>query len=103
MDDDMIPYEPLDWVTTHHPQETDTAEGVQDCPVTIYVKNMGPFVVSKVGGWAYQDWGIFATGSWQTAPALELDILIPYQEIKYMLFDFASLARWLDSNPDQGE
>jgi hypothetical protein len=66
------------------------------------------FVVDKVEGWAYLAAGIFATGHFGQSfeshpsngappPSEEKDILIPYDKINYIEFDFAAYERYMDS------
>lgn len=70
---------------------TDT--DVQEAPCTIHTKREGNFNVPDVGAWAYQDWGIFASGHWNDTQTAA-DVLIPYAEVEHITFHFAALERY---------
>lgn len=72
----------------------------------------GPFQVKDVGAWQYTDNGVFATGSWalprryahecytagvevlhEVVPPTE-DVLIPYDKINFIRFDWDALAAY---------
>lgn len=67
-----------------------------EAPCRIYTLDGGCFVVSDVGAWAYQEWGIFATGRWRSGfrDDSEHDVLIPYSQVKHLEFDFTALERF---------
>lgn len=66
---------------------------VQEPPCTIHTKKRGAFNVPDVGAWAYQDWGIFASGHWNNTQEVA-DVLIPYGEVQHIEFHFAALERY---------
>lgn len=63
-------------------------------PVKIHLTSGKCFVVDTVGGWQYQEQGIFANGHFKERTT-EADVLIPYKSVEYLEFDFKALARYL--------
>lgn len=71
---------------------------VQRVPVSIHTTSGRTFVVADIGAWQYQELGIFAQGLWSeelcergVAPR---QVLIPYERIEYLEFDFDALERF---------
>lgn len=75
---------------------------VQDVPCRIYTRESGTFNVPDVGAWYYHQLGVFATGHWiperpsrwDPTPPVEVDALIPYDQILHMEFNFEALKRY---------
>jgi len=65
-------------------------------PCTIHTKSGATFHVKDVNAWRGQDLGIYANGTWGWNPEREQDVLIPYDELRYIEFDFAALDDFHD-------
>lgn len=73
----------------------------QDVPCTIYCKHGPWFIVKDVNAWGYMELGVFATGRYmEDPPDHERSMLIPYDEIKAIEFDFEALEQF---QAQQGE
>ena len=66
----------------------------QEVPCTITTYKWGNFEVKDVNAWGYMAHGVFATGAWSGMPDREKTVLIPYDTIEFMEFDFEALERF---------
>lgn len=62
-------------------------------PCRIFTTDGRCFVVNDVNAWTGQDTGVFASGCWAD-DGTETDVLLAYDFIRYMEFDFAGLRAW---------
>lgn len=74
------------------PDQIKEEADAQQVPVQIHTPD-GVFVVDEVEGWQYMQLGIFAHGRWY-ADGPYKDVLIPFERIKHLEFDFDALERY---------
>lgn len=83
--DPHMTHEELDALLHDEDAEID----VQEVPATFYTED-DVFVVKDRNAWAYMPTGYFATGRWADTD-LEMDVLLPYQRVHWIKFDFSAL------------
>lgn len=86
------------------PETPEQEASINDVPCTIHAEfSRMPYAlaVTEVGGWSYTPQGIFATGRWTHDPdPVDRDVLIPYERVLYIEFDFAALERAINGDPE---
>ena len=66
----------------------------QEVPCTIVTYKWGHFKVKDVNAWGYMAHGVFVTGVWAETPDQERTVLIPYDKIEWIEFNFEALERF---------
>jgi hypothetical protein len=59
-------------------------------PITVYCDD-GRFEVPGKDSWGYMEVGIFASGYWFGREQEAKDVLIPYERIRHIEFDFSAI------------
>lgn len=71
---------------------------VQDCPVTIYLRDCGlgtqEFVVYDIGSWVTTQHGVYAIGVWGNTDSLVRDVFIPWTSVMFINYDYSALAEF---------
>jgi hypothetical protein len=73
----------------------------QEVPCDIHTMFHRTFLVEDIGGWVYQELGIFAQGYWADTPDhRQRSVLLPYEQIQHIEFNFEALARYHEAQED---
>lgn len=87
VEEQSIPFNPFQ---QQAPQAPVPGGVVQPIPVaaTVYLKDGERAFKSDAGTWGFCAYGVYAGGKWESDDAQELDVLIPYEQIDLIVYDF---------------